>query len=130
MKIENGVLHYVNFGNVLDGEINDIHLAVLFKIKGLNNVVFAVPLTSPKLKHFKNEVAFNTRNYLETKYMRLHYIRQTDSIALFDQLKTISKRRVCKAYKNSVGDNIKLNYHEISVLKTKIIKYLKYILYE
>lgn len=53
MKIENGGVYHINFGSTMSGEIKDIHLAVLFKVKGVNNVAFAIPLTSPKLKHLK-----------------------------------------------------------------------------
>ena len=130
MKFEDGTLFYINFGETLPGEINKIHLAILFNINGVDNAVLAVPLTSPKLKHFRSEEAYNKRNYLETKFLRLHYIKQTDSIALFEQLKTISKERIKDSYKNEDHKVVKLNDKELFILKNKLIKYLKYILYK
>lgn len=96
MDFEDGSVCYINFGNALGGEINKIHLAVLFNIPGVENVVFAVPLTSPKEKHFRNHKSYEERNYLETKFLRLHYIKQTDSIALLEQIKSIAKLRIKK----------------------------------
>ena len=65
MKFEDGTLGYIDFRNAIGGEINQIHLAVLFNIPAISNVVFAIPLTSPKVKHFKSLMAFENRNYLE-----------------------------------------------------------------
>lgn len=130
VDFKDGSLCYINFGNTLPGEINKIHLAVLFNINGVDNVVLAVPLTSPKLKHFRTEKAFNDRNYLETKFLRLHYIKQTDSIALFEQLKSISKNRIKDTYKNADHQPIILNEKELNILKIKLIKYLKFILFK
>lgn len=129
-NFEDGTLCYIHFGNTVSGEINNEHLAVLYNIKGVDNVIFAVPLTSPKLKHFKTEKDFETRNYLETKFIRLHYIRQTDSIALFDQVKTIGISRIRDYYKDADGKIVVLNQIEQSILKSKLIKYIKYILYK
>ena len=130
IDLKDGGLYYINFGNTLPVEINKIHLAVVFVIKGVDNVVFVVPLTSPKIKHFKTEIDFKERNYLETKFLRLHYIRQTDSIALFEQVKSLSRNRIKDTYKDADHRPIVLNSKELDILKSKLIKYLKFILYK
>lgn len=128
MKYKNGSFCYINFNNSIGGEINRIHLAVVFNIPGVDNVVFVIPLTSPKEKHFKTKQAFLERNYLETKYFRLHYIIQTDSIALLEQMKSISKLRIIESYKDLENNPIILSDKELEVLKIKIKKYINYIL--
>lgn len=130
MKFEDGSLYYIDFGNTFPGEINKMHLAILFNINGVDNAVLAIPLTSPKLKHFRSLEAYEKRNYLETKFLRLHYIKQTDSIALFEQLKSISKLRIKDSYKNADHKPVILNEKELFALKSKLIKYIKFILYK
>lgn len=133
MAIENfvdGTLCHINFTNMIGNEINSIHLAVLFNIPNVNGVVYCVPLTSPKLKHFKTEKDFEERNYMETRFFRQHYIKQTDSIALLEQIKSISVMRIENYYKDEDNKIVVLNDKEQSILKNKIIKYMKYVLYK
>ena len=75
-------------------------------------------MTLPTIKDF------NSRNYLELKYQNLVYIDQTDSIALLDQMRSISVKRLLNKYhKNTI-----LNNKNIKLLTTKATKYLKNIL--
>ena len=120
----NGEIYNIDFSGNKGSEINNIHLGIIFKIPGINNMVFCIPLTSPKVKHFKTIKDFNSRNYLELKYQNLVYIDQTDSIALLDQMRSISiKRLLNKYHKNTI-----LNNKNIKLLTTKATKYLKNIL--
>ena len=89
-----------------------------------------IPLTSPKLKHFKTKEDFIKRNYLNTKHFGWQYIKQNDSIALLEQLKIIDKKRILNYYKNEDGKIIVLEDKEQSLIKSKITKYLKIILYK
>ena len=125
-----GTLCHINFTNMVGNEINSIHLAVLFNIPAVNGLVLCIPLTSPKLKHFKNEQAYIERNYLETKFFRQHYIKQTDSIALLEQIKTISINRIENYYKDEDGRIVILSEKEKEILRKNAIKYLKYVLYK
>lgn len=125
-----GTLCHINFTNMIGNEINSIHLAVLFNIPGVDGLVFCVPLTSPKEKHFKSKKAYLERNYLETRYFRQHYIRQTDSIALLEQVKTISVNRIENYYKDADDRIVVLNDAEKEILRKDVIKYLKYVLYK
>ena len=125
-----GTLCHINFTNMVGNEINDIHLAVLFNIPGVTGIILCVPLTSPKLKHFKSEEAYINRNYLETKFFRQHYIKQTESIALLVQVKTISINRIENYYKDTDGIIVTLNEREKEILRKNLIKYLKYVLYK
>lgn len=128
-RFVNGTVCHVKFGRIpLDGEIYNYHLAVLFNIQGLKNTVFCVPLTSPKLKHFKSLTDYNSRNYAMVKYFRYHYIKQTDSVALLEQIKTISIQRLNNFYKNKNNDVVVLNNKELLLLIRKIEKYVKMIL--
>ena len=122
-----GTLGYVRFGKTIGSEINDIHLAVLFKVKGVNNMIFCIPLTSPKQKHFKSIDDFKKRNYLGVKYLRLHYIIQTNSIALLKQIRMISNKRIINYYKDENNKIVILNSKELNLLKNIVIKYIKYI---
>ena len=63
-SFQDGTLCHVNFSNTFGSEIKDMHLAILFNIKGLENLAFCIPLTSPKEKHFKTKEDFEKRNYL------------------------------------------------------------------
>ncbi len=90
---------------------------------GVKNMIFCIPLTSPKEKHFKTLNDFNSRNYLELRYQNLVYIDQTDSIALLDQMRSISVKRLLNKYHNTV-----LNDKNIQLLTIKATRYLKNIL--
>lgn len=128
MRYKSGSLCYINFNNSIGGEINKVHLAVVFNIPGVDNVLFVIPLTSPKEKHFKSKKAFEEINYLETKFFRLHYIKQTDSIALLEQMKSIAKVRIIAPFRDLENNNVILSSKEMEVLKIKIKKYINYIL--
>lgn len=86
-------------------------------------MVFCIPLTSPKEKHFKTVNDFNSRNYLELRYQNLVYINQTDSIALLDQMRSISTKRLLSTYHDIV-----LNDENIQLLTLKATKYLRNVL--
>ena len=129
-NFQDGTLCHINFTDMRGSEINSIHLAVLFNIPGIETLAFCVPLTSPKLKHFKTEQDFIERNYLETKSFRIHYIKQTDSIALLEQLKSISTDRIENYYKNEDNKIVVLNDAEKEFLRKKIMKYMRYVLYK
>ena len=118
----NGEIFYINFSGNVGSEINNIHLGVIFTIPKVNNMVFCIPLTSPKIKHFKSLDAFNERNYLELKYQSLVYLDLTDSIALLDQMRTISINRLLKTY------NVFLDNKNINLLIVKINKYISNIM--
>lgn len=121
--MKNGQIYYINFSGNKGSEINNIHLGIIFTIPKVTNMVFCIPLTSPKSKHFKNEEAFKNRNHLYLKYQNLVYINQTDSIALLDQLRSISVQRLLKTF-----NNIILNDENINLLIIKVSKYLKHVL--
>jgi len=89
----------------------------------VNNMFFCIPLTSPKEKHFKTLESFTNRNHLDLKYQNLVYIDQTDSVALLDQMRSISTQRLITPY-----NNIVLNDKNVNLLITKVSKYLKHIL--
>ena len=128
-KFEDGTLCHVNFGiKPLNGEIYNYHLAILFNISGLSNTIFCVPLTSPKLKHFETPDDYNNRNYVNMKYFRYHYIKQTDSVALLDQIRVISIERLVNFYKDADNKVIILNDSEMKLIKNKVIKYINFIL--
>jgi len=91
-------------------------------------MVFCIPLTSPKEKHFKSIEAFNSRNHNELKYQNLIYINQTDSIALLDQIRTISTKRLLNEYKDADNNNIILNKENLTLINIKTSKYIKNIL--
>lgn len=121
----NGQIYNIDFSGNRGSEINSIHLGIIFILPKVKNMVFCIPLTSPKLKHFKSLKDFNNRNYLELSYQNLVYINQTDSIALLDQMKSISIQRLLTPYKNVI-----LNDSNIELLITKTTKYIKNILYK
>ena len=125
-----GTLCNINFNGNIGSEINNIYLGLLYNIPTSNNLTLCVPLTSPKLKHFKTKEDFIKRNYLNTKHFGWQYIKQTDSIALLEQLKIIDKKRILNYYKNEDGKIIVLEDKEQSLIKSKITKYLKIILYK
>lgn len=129
-NFQDGTLCHINFSGTCGSEIKDMHLAVLFNIKGIKDLAFCIPLTSPKQKHFKTEDDFKKRNYLETKSKRLHYIRQTDSIALLEQFRCISFIRISNYYKDEDNKIVVLNSDELELLKQQSLKYIKNVLYK
>ena len=110
--MKNGEIYYINFKGNKGSEINNIHLGIIFTIPKVKNMVFFIPLTSPKQKHFKNIEAFNNRNHNELKYQNLIYIDKTDSIALLDQIRTISINRLIKSY------NVTLDIFHINLIRS------------
>lgn len=128
-KFEDGTICHINFGNVaLNGEIYNYHLGVIFNIKGINNTIFCIPLTSPKPKHFETLLDYNNRNYRNMKYYRYHYIKQTDSVALLEQIKTISIDRLNDYYRDNQNNVIILNDIEKELIVAKTKKYIDLIL--
>ena len=119
----NGQIYNIDFNGNKGSEINNIHLGIIFTIPKVSNMVFCIPLTSPKEKHFKNKESFINRDHLYLKYQNLVYIEQTDSIALLDQMRSISTQRLLNKYNNTL-----LNNKTINLLIIKITKYLKHIL--
>ena len=119
----NGQIYNIDFSGNKGSEINSIHLGIIFTIPKVNNMVFFFFFTSPKEKHFKTSDDFKLRNYLELRYQNLVYINQTDSIALLDQMRSISTKRLLSTYHDIVLDN-----KNIQLLTLKAIKYFKNIL--
>lgn len=62
------------------------------------------------------------------KYFRYHYIKQTDSIALLEQIKTISIDRMNEYYRDVNNKIIILNEKEKQLIINKTIKYISLIL--
>ena len=120
--MKNGEIYHIDFKGNKGAEINNIHLGIIFTIPKVKNMLFCIPLTSPKAKHFKSIDAFNKRNHNELKYQNLVYIDLSDSIALLDQMRTISVQRVLKTY------NVVLDDKNINLLITKVNKYIKNIM--
>ena len=121
--MKNGQIYSINFNGNKGSEINNIHLGIIFTIPKVNNMVFCIPLASPKLKHFKSYNSFINRRHIDLKYQNLVYINQTDSIALLDQMRSNSTQRLLTPY-----GNIILNDENINLLISKTSKYLKHIL--
>ena len=128
MKIKNGQIYYIDFKGNCGREINNIHLGVIYKLPSIKDVVLCIPLTSPKIKHFKTEEDFNNRNYKNVKHFSWQYLKQTDSIALLDQLKTISIERLLNPFKDQDKNEITLNENTQKILKEKLKQYLNLIL--
>lgn len=120
--MKNGEIYYIDFSGNKGSEINNIHLGIIFTMPKIKNMVFCIPLTSPKEKHFKNLNTFKNRNHNELKYQNLIYINQTDSIALLDQMRTVSILRLKQSY------NVVLNNKNINLVITKVNKYIKNIM--
>ena len=120
--MENGEIYYIDFSWNKVSEINNIHLGIIFTIPKVSNMLFCIPLTSPKEKHFKSLQAFNNRNHNELKYQNLIYIDRTDSIALLDQMRTISVQRLIKSH------NVILDEKNVNLIITKVNKYIKNIM--
>lgn len=118
-NIVNGCIYHVNFGRTFHPELKSKHLGVIFEIPSTNNMVFCLPLTSPKEKHFKTFDDFNNRNFTALKYPHLYYIKETDSMILMEQFRTISKNRLESQYKNPISkQKVVLSENE----RNKIIK--------
>ena len=130
MKFEDGAIYYINFKGNVGREIDKIHLGVIYTLPSIKDVVLCIPLTSPKIKHFKTEKDFNDRNYTKVKHFSWQYLKQTDSIALLDQMKTLSINRLLNPYEDQDKKVIKLNEITQKLLKEKIIKYINIILYK
>lgn len=123
--MKNGQIYYIDFSGNKGSEINKVHLGIIFTIPKSNNMLFCIPLTSPKEKHFKDILSFENRNHLKLKHQSLVFINQTDSIATLDQMRMISIRRVLNPYRDIV-----LNDKNIKLLIIKATKYLENILKE
>jgi len=116
--MKNGDIYYIDFRGNIGFEINKIHLGIIFEIPNVKNLYYCIPLTSPKEKHFKTVDDFNNRNYLNMSFPNYEYIKDTDSIVLLDQIKSISKYRLIRKY------NKKLSKKAIDVISIKVNKYL------
>jgi len=121
----NDQLFHVNFGYTKGSEINNIHLGIIFKLPKISNMVLCIPLTSPKEKHFKTKDDYSRRNHNALKYQNLVYINLTDSIALLDQIRTISTKRLLHTYKDADNNEICLNNDNLKLINIRIIKYFK-----
>ena len=122
-----GQLYYIDFSGYKGSEINNTHLGIIYPIPNIKNMVFCIPLTSPKEKHFKTQKDFQTRNYHNLKYHNLIYIDQNDSIALLEQMRAISINRLISTYRK-LGNNLILNNKNLELLNNKAIEYFKRIL--
>ena len=113
LKIINGGIYHINFDGSIGAEINKIHLAILYKIKGYSNMYFAIPLTS-----------FNTRNYLKMSNKSFEYIKQTDSIVTLDQIRMISFFRIAGEFKR---ENVHVIIEEDirKTIEAKLLTYLE-----
>ena len=116
-----GTLCHINFNGNVGSEINSIHLGVLYNLPGIDNLALCIPLTSSKLKYFKSEKDYDERNYLQTKHFSWQYLKQTDSIALLEQTKTISKSRIINYYENQDRKIVVLDDYTQDLLKGKLI---------
>ena len=119
--------YFINFCGNVGSEINKIHLGVAFTMPSIKNMIFCIPATSPKEKHFRTLEGFKTRNGRDLKHLSWYYIKQTDSILMFDQMKTISNLRLISLFKK---DNIvqEINETDYKKLKIKFEKYLNKVL--
>lgn len=124
-----GSVYHINFGRTFHPELKDKHLGILINIKSTNNMIFCLPMTSPKEKHFKTCEDYEKRNYLQLKYPHLYYIAETDSMVLLEQFRTISKRRIESQYKNpKTKEKVVLSDLEQEKLKKAFNKFLKSII--
>ena len=126
--MKDGQIYHINFSGYKGSEINNIHLGIIFTMPKVNNMVFCIPLTSPKEKHFKSTQAFKNRNHRELKHQTLVYINQTDSIALLDQIRTISVKRLLNTYKGLKDEDVILNTINLNLIRIKVSKYINHIL--
>lgn len=118
-KIKNGSIYHINFGRTFHPELKDKHLGILYNIDTTNNMVLCLPMTSPKEKHFKTLEYFKNRDFRGLKYPHIYYIKETDSIVLLEQARTISKARIESQYKSPI-DNHKVVLSQVE--QTKIQK--------
>ncbi len=125
-----GTLCHINFNGNVGSEINSIYLGVLYNLPSIDNLALCIPLTSSKLKYFKSEIDYDERNYLQTKHFSWQYLKQTDSIALLEQTKTISKSRIINYYENQDRKIVVLDDYTQDLLKGKLISYFKKVLYK
>ena len=126
-----GSMYNTHFGKTIGSEINAEHFSIVFNIKNNDNMIFCIPLTSPKEKHFKTLEDYNNRNHLKLKYPHTYYIAQTDSIALIDQMKVISIDRLRQIYTDpDTGKMVYLNEVELNNIKIKVEKFIKSVLYK
>ena len=124
-----GSMYHINFGRTFHPELKDKHLGILFPIKSCENMIFCLPLTSPKEKHFKTIEDFNNRNYNNLKYSHLYYVKETDSIILLEQFRTISKNRIESQYKNpKTNQKVVISQIELNKIKVSFNKFLKNIM--
>ena len=79
----------------------------------------------PKEKHFKNLDAFTKRDYLQLKYPHLYYLKETDSIVLMEQFRTISTSRIESPFKNSNNQKVVLSKLEQTKLTKAFLKIIK-----
>lgn len=126
--MKDGQLYYINFKGCIGSEINSIHLGVIFSIPHIKELIFCVPLTSPKEKHFKSQKDFEDRNYLNVKCFNWQYIKQTDSIALLDQIKTISIKRLKAKLYDEDNNPVILDEKNKQILILKVKQYINTIL--
>ncbi len=126
-KILNKTIYNINFKGNVGSEINKIHLGLIFTMPGLKNMVFCIPMTSPKEKHFKTIDDFNNRNGRELRFFSWYYLKQTDSILKLDQMKTISNLRLISKYKRK-GVIQTINNIDHLKIQNKLTKYIKDIL--
>lgn len=126
-----GSMYNTHFGKTVGVEINNEHYSIVFNIKNNGNLVFCIPLTSPKPKHFIDKEAYERRDHNKLKYTHTYYIQQTDSIALIDQLKVISVNRLGKIYKEEgTGKLVYLRPEELDLIKIKVEKFIKSVLHK
>lgn len=124
MKLTNKGLYHINFKGNIGTEINDIHLGIIYKLPVIKNMVFCIPLTSPKPKHFKTLNDYKTRNYLNVVHFNWQYIKQTDSIALLDQIRMVSVSRIISPYKNQDFKEVVLTDETNSLVLMKLKQYI------
>ena len=124
-----GSVYHINFGRTFHPELKDKHLGILFTIKSSDNMVLCLPLTSPKEKHFKSIIDFQERNYNNLKYPHLYYIKETDSIVLMEQFRTISKNRIESQYKNpKTSQKVIISELELNKIKVAYNKFFQNIM--
>ena len=125
----NGSIYHINFGRTFHPELKAKHLGILFSIDSCKNMILCLPMTSPKDKHFKTLEGYNNRDFRELKYPHLYYIKETDSIVLMEQFRTISKSRIESQYKDPATlQKITLSDVEQTKLRADFQKFLKGIL--
>lgn len=126
---DEGSIYHINYGRTFHPELKDKHLGVLFPIKSSENMIFCLPLTSPKEKHFKTIEGYNSRDYNDLKYPHLYYIKETDSMILMEQFRTLSKNRIESQYKNDkTNQKVVLSDMELNKIKVAFNKFFKTII--